>query len=372
MWKAIHSLDDKHCIPIVLRYYHDLPVADIAEILKIPSGTVHSRLNHARERLRVLWEEETKMNGISHEQAQRFIRAELDGLLTEALRHDLEAHLRECEACRVESESLSMLTMRLRSNFQGRWDAQDGPSQKVMANIHSQTRRIILSNRIRFGLRTLAGIGALIMLGFLINFAFAQLRNPSITVSGPDATNGVLPAKQSPLIAFVSDQNGNSEIYTVNTDGTDLTNLTNNPANDTSPAWSPDGTRLAFLSDRNGQWDIFLMRSDGSELTQLTDGKEIGNGFSWSPNGKQIAYSAISTQDPRLQSIVIMNSNGSDVQEAIDGLSGGLINDSGLINNKRADDIYLNWSPDGSKLAFLGRNRSIRKGCQNKILRCQC
>ena len=60
MWKAIHSLDDKHCIPIVLRYYHDLPVADIAEILKIPSGTVHSRLNHARERLRVLWEEEQR------------------------------------------------------------------------------------------------------------------------------------------------------------------------------------------------------------------------------------------------------------------------------------------------------------------------
>jgi RNA polymerase sigma-70 factor, ECF subfamily len=58
MWKAVHSLDDKHLIPIMLRYYHDLPVADIAEILKIPSGTVHSRLNHARERLRALLKEE--------------------------------------------------------------------------------------------------------------------------------------------------------------------------------------------------------------------------------------------------------------------------------------------------------------------------
>jgi RNA polymerase sigma-70 factor (ECF subfamily) len=58
LWRAIHTLDEKHRIPIVLRYYHDLPVADIAELLEIPVGTVHSRLNHARERLRVLLKEE--------------------------------------------------------------------------------------------------------------------------------------------------------------------------------------------------------------------------------------------------------------------------------------------------------------------------
>lgn len=56
--KAIHNLDDKHRIPIVLRYYHDLPVADIAEMLGIPVGTVHSRLNHAREQLRTLVKED--------------------------------------------------------------------------------------------------------------------------------------------------------------------------------------------------------------------------------------------------------------------------------------------------------------------------
>ena len=109
------------------------------------------------------------------------------------------------------------------------------------------------------------------------------------------------------------------------------------------------------------------MRSDGSELTQLTDSKEIGYGFSWSPNGKQIAYSAVSTQDPRLHNIVIMNSDGSDVQEAIDGLSGGLNNDTGLINNKHADDIYLNWSPDGSKLAFWEEIGQSEKDVKTKF-----
>src|SRR5687767_14565213 len=51
LWRAIHSMDEKHRIPIVLRYYHDLPVAEIAKILQIPEGTVHSRLNTARRQL---------------------------------------------------------------------------------------------------------------------------------------------------------------------------------------------------------------------------------------------------------------------------------------------------------------------------------
>jgi RNA polymerase sigma-70 factor (ECF subfamily) len=57
LWRSICTLDDKHRIPVVLRYYHDLPVADIAAILDIPTGTVHSRLNHARKKLRILLKE---------------------------------------------------------------------------------------------------------------------------------------------------------------------------------------------------------------------------------------------------------------------------------------------------------------------------
>ena len=56
--RAIRALDDKHRIPVILRYYHDLSVADIAEMLGVPIGTVHSRLNHAREKLRRLLKEE--------------------------------------------------------------------------------------------------------------------------------------------------------------------------------------------------------------------------------------------------------------------------------------------------------------------------
>jgi RNA polymerase sigma-70 factor, ECF subfamily len=52
LWRAVQHMNEKHRIPIVLRYYHDLPVAEIAAILRIPEGTVHSRLNTARRQLR--------------------------------------------------------------------------------------------------------------------------------------------------------------------------------------------------------------------------------------------------------------------------------------------------------------------------------
>lgn len=58
LWRAIRALDDKHRIPVILRYYHEMSVAEIAETLGAPVGTIHSRLNHARERLRTIWKED--------------------------------------------------------------------------------------------------------------------------------------------------------------------------------------------------------------------------------------------------------------------------------------------------------------------------
>lgn len=57
VWRAIKSLGEKHRLPVVLRYYHDLTVSEIAEILNVKEGTVHSRLNVARKRLRALLNE---------------------------------------------------------------------------------------------------------------------------------------------------------------------------------------------------------------------------------------------------------------------------------------------------------------------------
>lgn len=52
LWNALEKLGEKHRLPIVLRYYHGFSIKEIAEILKIKEGTVHSRLSIAREKLR--------------------------------------------------------------------------------------------------------------------------------------------------------------------------------------------------------------------------------------------------------------------------------------------------------------------------------
>jgi RNA polymerase sigma-70 factor, ECF subfamily len=54
IWRAVQALGEKHRLVVILYYYHDLPVTEIAQTLGIQEGTVYSRLYTAHERLRVL------------------------------------------------------------------------------------------------------------------------------------------------------------------------------------------------------------------------------------------------------------------------------------------------------------------------------
>lgn len=54
LWQALNQLGEKHRFPLILRYYHDLSIKEIAEVLKVNEGTIHSRLSIGRERLRSL------------------------------------------------------------------------------------------------------------------------------------------------------------------------------------------------------------------------------------------------------------------------------------------------------------------------------
>jgi Tol biopolymer transport system component len=95
---------------------------------------------------------------------------------------------------------------------------------------------------------------------------------------------------QSGQIVFVSDRDGNNEIYMMNADGSGQTRLTNHPAADASPRWSPDGTRIAFESERDGNWEIYVMNADGSGQTRLTNNASIDGEAAWSPDSSRIVF----------------------------------------------------------------------------------
>ncbi len=71
-------------------------------------------------------------------------------------------------------------------------------------------------------------------------------------------------------IAFVSDRDGDYDLFIMDADGSNQTQLTNNSSDDWSPAWSPDGRRIAFYWFRDVDAEIFVMDADGSNQTQLT------------------------------------------------------------------------------------------------------
>lgn len=97
-------------------------------------------------------------------------------------------------------------------------------------------------------------------------------------------------------LAFIKGFSTSSEVYTVNTDGTDLRKLTLDFAGDADPKWSPDGTRLAWSSGRN----IAVMNADGSDSDILTSETSAAGSWSptWSPDGQEIAFLTTRTPGP--------------------------------------------------------------------------
>jgi Tol biopolymer transport system component len=147
-------------------------------------------------------------------------------------------------------------------------------------------------------------------------------------------------AHGSPLavqrIAFTSDRDGNYEIYVMDTDGSDQTRLTNNPAEDNHPAWSPDRSKIAFVSKRDGNYEIYVMNADGTGQTNLTNNPAWDGNPAWSPDGTKIAFDSYLA--PGNRDIYVMNADGTGQTR--------------LTHDPMYAD-HPTWSPDGSKIAFM-------------------
>jgi Tol biopolymer transport system component len=135
-------------------------------------------------------------------------------------------------------------------------------------------------------------------------------------------------------IVFDSDATGDYEIYVVDGDGSGLTQLTNNPADDYDPVWSPDMSQIAFSSSRNGNYEVWTMNADGSNLKRITSDSHYDGNPSWAPNGQTLAF-----ESDRAGSMDIWTVD----------LNGGALHRR---TASSAVDEFPSWSPDGTRIAF--------------------
>ena len=113
-------------------------------------------------------------------------------------------------------------------------------------------------------------------------------------------------------IAFVSQRDGNAEIYVMNADGTGTTRVSNDPQPDGRPSFMPDGQSLVFHSPRTaGKLQIWAVNVDGTALTQLTR-DSVNSSPAVSPDGQIIAYVSTRNKDG---DIWLMNRDGTNQRQ---------------------------------------------------------
>jgi Tol biopolymer transport system component len=123
-----------------------------------------------------------------------------------------------------------------------------------------------------------------------------------------------------------------ADIYAVNADGSGLVRLTEDPAADFDPSWSPDGRRIAYRHEDERSGQIYVMNADGSQKRNLTRRRGLDYSPAWSPDGRSIAFGSVRAGKA---TIWVMRPDG-----------------SGRRRLSRVYGEYPAWSPDGRKIAF--------------------
>jgi TolB protein len=128
--------------------------------------------------------------------------------------------------------------------------------------------------------------------------------------------------------------NTNDEVVVARTDGSERRDLSNDPSNDWGPTWSPDGAMIAYNSDRDGTpLAGYVVDADGSNLRRL----DIQGWFeypSFSPDGSKLAF---------------MGHHGSDYDIFVADVQTGAVEQ---LTDAPGSDGWPAWSPDGSMIAF--------------------
>lgn len=90
-----------------------------------------------------------------------------------------------------------------------------------------------------------------------------------------------------------------SNLWVINSDGSDHRPLSSGNYNDSSPRWSPEGSRIAYISDRDGSPQIYVRWMDTGQTAKITNLQNSPSGIAWSPDGKYISFVSFVQEQPR-------------------------------------------------------------------------
>ena len=138
-------------------------------------------------------------------------------------------------------------------------------------------------------------------------------------------------------IAFAQTIDGQDDVYVVARDGSNLRQVTEDPASDWAATWAPDGRSIAFNSDRSGDYDLYRLDIESGAVTPITSGPANDYNAAISPDGTRIAFTS-DRDGGRYRTWVVAASGGEPSLVATDPDVG--------------DDYVPQWSPDGRRIAF--------------------
>ena len=171
----------------------------------------------------------------------------------------------------------------------------------------------------------------------LVLFAAACADMPPTTPSASSVQANATAPSRLGVIVFQSNRAGNTDIWRVDADGTNLTRLTDDPAIDATPDLSRDGNSIVFISNRGTGWfNLWAMDVDGSNLRQLTHLTSFASVPAWSRDGERIVF----------------NLDGNAWVIAADG--------SGMtpVGSHNNNFLQPDWAPNGDLVFTLGNSPS--------------